>query len=79
MARRVYQNGFENGSIVPIGRSNASSFPKAPNQERKDLLHRYPICHLGAMHIEKQHWEFITKRNKKLTNDLCGALESLLD
>ena len=53
MTRRIYQNGFENGNIVPIGRSNASSFPPAPNNERNRFIRVFFYMHSRCYGITK--------------------------
>jgi hypothetical protein len=35
MTRRIYQNGYADGGIVPKGIHNVSSFPKAPDESKK--------------------------------------------
>ena len=74
MTRRIYQNGFENGNIVPIGRSNASSFPKAPNNERNRFIKSFSICTLGAMELQKIANESIQRKRKKNAKDFLNFL-----
>jgi hypothetical protein len=71
MTRRIYQNGFADGGIVPIGIHNVSSFPKAPDESKKRVLNSFPSMHIGAMELQRMANEQLkSKKSKDLTSIL---------
>jgi len=65
MIRRIYQNGFADGNIVPVGTFNVSSFPQAPNDSKKRVLDSYPIMKIGAMELQRQANESLKRKKKR--------------
>mgnify|MGYP001059055636 FL=1 len=65
MIRRIYQNGFADGNIVPVGTFNVSSFPQAPNDSKKRVLDSYPIMKVGAMELQRQANESLKRKKKR--------------
>ena len=71
MTRRIYQNGFADGDIVPKGIHNVSSFPKAPDESKKRFIDSFPTMRVGAMELQRMANEQLQrKKSKDLTSIL---------
>tara|TARA_R100000541_G_scaffold32260_1_gene41058 strand:- start:832 stop:1068 length:237 start_codon:yes stop_codon:yes gene_type:complete len=65
MIRRIYQNGYADGGIVPVGTFNVSSFPQAPDVSKKRILDSYPIMRVGAMELQRIANESLKRKKKR--------------
>ena len=76
MARRIYQNGFADGGIVPIGIHNVSSFPRSPNPSKQRVLDNYPIMRIGAMELQRIANEQLQRKKKRNVKSFIDFLNT---
>ena len=71
MTRRIYQNGYADGGIVPKGIHNVSSFPKAPDVSKQRILNSFPTMRVGAMELQRiANDQLQRKKSRDLTSIL---------
>jgi len=76
MARRIYQNGFADGGIVPIGIHNVSSFPRSPNVSKQRILNSYPTMRIGAMELQRIANEQLQRKKKRNVKSFIDFLNT---
>ena len=76
MARRVYQNGFADGGIVPIGTHNVSSFPRSPSVSKQRVLDSYPTMRVGAMELQRIANEQLQRKKKRNVKSFIDFLNT---
>ena len=74
MTRRIYQNGYADGGIVPKGIHNVSSFPKAPDVSKQRILNSFPTMRVGAMELQRMANEQLQRRKKRNVDSFIDFL-----
>jgi len=76
MIRRIYQNGYADGGIVPVGTFNVSSFPQAPDDSKKRILDSYPIMRVGAMELQRIANESLKRKKKRDLTSILSFMDT---
>ena len=65
MIRKVYQNGFADGNVVPIGTTIASGWVKSPDITKQRTIAMHPIMTLGVFELNKVSKEQLKLKKKR--------------